>query len=525
MKQKFLALILALLMLPVLSVFAAEAGWADSQMERIYTVLGGEESINIRSTVSPGGKGGYCQALYPVELTGRETKAELDAMAVKLLEEGVEPVWGGGKHCYHGGSYIAQPECTVKASARKPGSYLYVCYAFRCDGGEYNHVLTPYYERISTMGIRITEQSLPMELSFVLTDSRGTVLASLEDGGAAELRLEQGALNLSLESAVAHPNEEIVAIRAEFPEAQVKDAFLLDAETGLLTPVCCGSGSVTVTLRTYLTGQTREESITLTVPCAPQAEPTVITPNTCTEDGLAVYLCQGHGTNCETTFDQVILPATGHELFSVNQYVRKPTATQPGIGMGTCKKCGLIGVEQEVPPIFSDVAGDAFYSVPLDYCYARGWVTGATADTFLPNSNCVRAQVVTFLWRAAGCPRSVNSDNPFVDVKQEDFYYDAVLWAVEKGITNGMDATHFSPMGTCNRAQVVTFLWRACGQPQATTQEHPFRDVPAGAWYEQSVLWAVEEDITAGMSDDRFGPTANCNRAQIVTFLYRAYAE
>ena len=127
MKQKFLALILALLMLPVFSVFAAEAGWADSQMEHLYTVLGGEESITIRSTVSTGGKGGYCQALYPVELTGRETKAELDAMAVKLLEEGAEPVWGGGKHCYHGGDYTVDPEYTVKASAYKPGSYLYVC--------------------------------------------------------------------------------------------------------------------------------------------------------------------------------------------------------------------------------------------------------------------------------------------------------------------------------------------------------------------------------------------------------------
>jgi hypothetical protein len=474
--------------------------------------------------VSTGGKGGYCQALYPVELTGRETKAELDAMAVKLLEEGAEPVWGGGKHCYHGGSYIAQPECTVKASARKLGSYLYVCYAFRCDGGEYNHVLTPYYERISTMGIRITEQSLPMELSFVLTDSRGTVLASLEDGGAAELRLEQGALNLSLESAVAHPNEEIVAIRAEFPEAQVKDAFLLDAETGLLTPVCCGSGSVTVTLRTYLTGQTREESITLTVPCAPQAEPTVITPNTCTEDGLAVYLCQGHGTNCETTFDQVILPATGHELFSVNQYVRKPTATQPGIGMGTCKKCGLIGVEQEVPPIFSDVAGDAFYSVPLDYCYARGWVTGATADTFLPNSNCVRAQVVTFLWRAAGCPAPASMENPFTDVQVGSFYEMPVLWAVENGITNGTSATTFGPNDPCNRASVVTFLWRAAGKPAPESTTHSFTDVAPGSFYESAVLWAVENGITNGVSATQFGPTASCNRAQVVTFLYRAFA-
>ena len=525
MKKKFLALLLALLMLPAVVALAAEAGWAESQMDGIYTVLGGDESITIRSLVSPGGRGGYCQSLYAVELTGQETKEELDAIALELIQKGAEPVWGGGLHCYHGGDFVEELSCTVEASSRKPGSYLYVCYAFACDGGDYNHVLTPYFERISTMSVRITEQSQPMAPEFVLTDSQGMEVAAVRNGDEAVIHLDGGILELSLRSSTEYPNEEIIAFRADFPEDQAADAFAFDAQTMELTPVCCGSGTITVTLRSYLTGETREEGITVTVPCAPQAEPTVITPDTCTEDGLAVYLCPGHGTNCETTFDQVILPATGHELFSVNQYVQKPTATKPGIGMGTCEKCGLIGVEQAVPAIFSDVTEDDFYSDPLDYCYAKGWVTGVTADTFVPGSNCVRAQVVTFLWRAAGCPRSVSSANPFEDVQQEDFYYDAVLWAVEKGITNGTDATHFSPMGTCNRAQVVTFLWRAFGQPEAQTQEHPFGDVQADSWYEQPILWAVEEGITAGMSEDRFEPKANCNRAQIVTFLYRAYAE
>jgi hypothetical protein len=110
-------------------------------------------------------------------------------------------------------------------------------------------------------------------------------------------------------------------------------------------------------------------------------------------------------------------------------------------------------------------------------------------------------------------------------VKASDFYYKAVLWAVENGITNGTDATHFSPMGVCNRAQVVTFLWRAFGQPETESTEHPFTDVPAGSFYEKPVLWAVENGITAGMTATAFGPTANCTRAQIMTFLYRAYAE
>ena len=524
MKRKFLALLLALLMLPVLTAFAAEAGWADSMMEGIYTVLGGEESITIRSHVSPGGQGGYCQALYSVALTGDETKAELDAIAVKLVKSGAEPVWGGGKHCYHGGEYTVEAECAVKASSRKPGSYLYVCYAFRCDGGNYNHYLTPYYERISTMSIRITAESQPMALRFVLADNQGRELANLKDGGTAQIQLGADAY-LQLLSDVAYPNEEIVGVRADIAQDQAAEAFAFDPATMSLKPLRCGSGTITVTLRAYLTGKTRTESIAVTVPCAPQAEPEVVLESACTEDGLAVYRCHGYGVNCETSFDEVVLPALGHELFSVNQYIQKPTATQPGLGMGTCSRCGLIGVEEEVPPIFSDVSGSSYYSQPLDYCYAKGWVAGITADTFVPNRACVRAQAVTFLWRAAGCPKAVSSANPFVDVQKGAYYYDAVLWAVEKGITKGVDATHFDPTGICDRSQVVTFLWRACGQPQPQTSGHPFRDVKVGSWYEIPVIWAVEEGITAGKTATTFGPTAACDRAQIVTFLYRAYAE
>ena len=165
MKKKFLALLAAVLMLPVFSVFAAQVGWADSEMEGIYAVLGGEDAMTIRSRVSLGGKGGYCQALYAVELTGQETKAELDAAAVRLVKSGAKTVWGGSKHFYHGGSYTAQPEYTISASSVQPGSYLYVCYAFGCESGDnYNHVPVPCFDRISTMSVRITPKSQGMEL-------------------------------------------------------------------------------------------------------------------------------------------------------------------------------------------------------------------------------------------------------------------------------------------------------------------------------------------------------------------------
>ena len=110
-----------------------------------------------------------------------------------------------------------------------------------------------------------------------------------------------------------------------------------------------------------------------------------------------------------------------------------------------------------------------------------------------------------------------------MDVKPSDFYYDAVLWAVENGITNGADATHFNPMGVCNRAQVVTFLYRTFHSPAVENGNNPFTDVPAGTWYTEPILWAVENGVTNGLSATQFGPNTNCNRAQIVTFLYRAY--
>ena len=518
MKKKLLALVLALLLIPAVLVLAAEDSWADSQMDGHYAVIGGEQSITIRSHAELAGRGGYCQALYAVELTGEETKEELDAIAAELVEDGVQPVWGGSLHCYHGGAYTADPKYTLKADDFAPGSYLYVCYAFGCQG-DYNHYLLPNYERMSTMSVRITEEAESLALTYALSDENGQELASCIDGGVLELDLNGGKTFLQLYSDIEYPVEQLLGLETE------GDCIALAPETLELDPIHCGSGTVTITIGNYLDDEIRTETIRLEVPCAPMPEYTVLTENTCTEDGLAAYLCHGYGVSCETVFEEVVLPAKGHTLFSVSQYIEKPTATLPGLGMGTCSECGMIGVEQEVPPIFSDVVPDGFYSRALDYCHGKGWVTGVTASTFVPDGSCVRAQVVTFLWRAAGCPRAAVKDNPFVDVKETDFYYDAVLWAVEAGITTGTDATHFSPLGACNRAQVVTFLWRAFGQPESAAAEHPFTDVQAGSWYEKPVLWAVEEGITSGMSATTFGPNANCNRAQIVTFLYRAYAE
>ena len=172
---------------------------------------------------------------------------------------------------------------------------------------------------------------------------------------------------------------------------------------------------------------------------------------------------------------------------------------------------------------FEDTPISAWYGEPVLWAVSGGITTGTSATTFSPGDDCMRAYVVTFLWRAAGCPEPKSAANPFVDVAPGSFYEKPVLWAVENGITNGADATHFNPAGVCNRAQIVTFLYRAFGSPAVDTNDLPFGDVPAGSWCAAPVAWAVKNEITNGLSATSFGPNTNCNRAQVVTFLYRAY--
>ena len=150
-------------------------------------------------------------------------------------------------------------------------------------------------------------------------------------------------------------------------------------------------------------------------------------------------------------------------------------------------------------------------------------ITKGTDEThFSPNASCTRAQAVTFLWRAAGQPEPKSADDPFDDVKAEDYFYKAVLWAVEEGITKGTGPTAFSPNSTCTRGQIVTFLYRAQGSPAPGTTENPFGDVTEADYYYSAVLWAVGSDITKGTSATAFSPNSTCTRGQIVTFLYRA---
>ena len=185
----------------------------------------------------------------------------------------------------------------------------------------------------------------------------------------------------------------------------------------------------------------------------------------------------------------------------------------PGIG-------AIIGALGNGSLPFNDVTARDYFYDAVKWAVDQGITSGTSRYTFSPDAPCTRAQVVTFLWRAAGCPQPVSKVNPFTDVRADDYFYTAVLWAVENGITNGTSAKTFSPDATVTRAQVVTFLWRANGQPAAGNSG--FADVSADKYYATAVAWAVFQRITTGTGFGVFSPDAACTRAQIVTFLYRA---
>ena len=170
--------------------------------------------------------------------------------------------------------------------------------------------------------------------------------------------------------------------------------------------------------------------------------------------------------------------------------------------------------------VFVDVATGSYYEDAVDWAVENGITKGTDNTHFSPDGICTRAQAATFLWRAAGSPKPETRTMPFTDVPAGSYYYDAVLWAVENGITKGTSNTTFSPNMTCTRAQIVAFLWRSEKSPAAGTA-NPFADVKSTAYYADAVLWAVKEDITKGTTNTTFNPDADCTRAQIVTFLWR----
>ena len=178
--------------------------------------------------------------------------------------------------------------------------------------------------------------------------------------------------------------------------------------------------------------------------------------------------------------------------------------------------------DSSAPYFFTDVPADAYYYDAVVWAFEEDITCGTTDTTFSPDLTCTRAQAITFLWRIAGSPTPKSSTMAFKDVAADAYYYNAVLWGVENGLVKGADATTFSPDAICSRAQFVTLLWRSQATPAAAAGAvNPFTDVNAGAYYANAVLWAVNQGLTKGTSETTFSPDDSCTRAQMVTFLYR----
>ena len=262
-----------------------------------------------------------------------------------------------------------------------------------------------------------------------------------------------------------------------------------------------------------------------------------VTSPTCTEPGYTTHKC----TSCDYSYNDSYIEPLGHNY---TEEVTAPTCTEGGYTTytcsvcgdsykgsyvdplghdyknGTCTRCGVKDPNYKPQADFTDVAAGSYCYDAVQWAVANGITNGTDTTHFSPNATCTRDQVVTFLWRAAGEP-TVGGNVGFVDVAPGSYCYEAVKWAVANGITKGTDATHFSPNATCTRGQVVTFMYRTAGDPTVGGNVG-FVDVAPGSYCYEAVKWAVANGITKGTDATHFSPSATCTRGQVVTFLYRA---
>ena len=223
----------------------------------------------------------------------------------------------------------------------------------------------------------------------------------------------------------------------------------------------------------------------------------------------------------DTAIQAVFSPTTCEHIWEKQTVIDIPSIDDALYLGYCCEKCGKTRTGIYDTCTFTDVKIGKYYYKSVLWATLEEITSGTSKTMFSPDKTCTREQVVTFLWRANGCEEPTSTENPFKDVPADAYYTKAVLWAVEKGVTNGKSKTKFGVGQPCTREQVVTFLWRAEGMPEHETVENPFKDVSETAYSYHAILWAVENGITNGTSKTKFSPAKTCTRGQIVTFLYR----
>ena len=255
-------------------------------------------------------------------------------------------------------------------------------------------------------------------------------------------------------------------------------------------------------------------SYAVSAPSTKNGDVTVSPKNASKGDRVTVTVTPDKGYELDKL---TVKDASGNKLKLTDKGNGKYTFTMPGSKVTVSAEF----VEEQAASIFADVPADAYYAKAVEWAVKKGITNGKDNGLFGSNDPCTRGQIVTFLWRAAGSPAPKGTAKVPADVLPGSYCYDAVAWALENGITNGLADGTFGVNNTCTRGQSVTFLYRAMGT--APTTVNGFTDVAAGDFYAEAVAWAVENGVTNGTSASTFSPNAGCTRAQIVTFLFRTY--
>ena len=255
-------------------------------------------------------------------------------------------------------------------------------------------------------------------------------------------------------------------------------------------------------------------SYAVSAPSTKNGDVTVSPKNASKGDRVTVTVTPDKGYELDKL---TVKDASGNKLKLTDKGNGKYTVTMPGSKVTVSAEF----VEEQAASIFADVPADAYYAKAVEWAVKKGITNGKANGLFGSNDPCTRGQIVTFLWRAAGSPAPKGTAKVPADVLPGSYCYDAVAWALENGITNGLADGTFGVNNTCTRGQSVTFLYRAMGT--APTTVNGFTDVAAGDFYAEAVAWAVENGVTNGTSASTFSPNAGCTRAQIVTFLFRTY--
>ena len=272
---------------------------------------------------------------------------------------------------------------------------------------------------------------------------------------------------------------------------------------------------VSVTRRSSSGGSSSSDrSYAVSAPSAKNGDVTVSPKNASKGDRVTITVTPDKGYELDSL---TVKDASGNKLKLTDKGNGKYTFTMPGSKVTVSAEF----VEEQAASIFADVPTDAYYAKAVEWAMKKGITNGKANGLFGSNDPCTRGQIVTFLWRAAGSPAPKGTAKVPGDVLPGSYCYDAVAWALENGITNGLADGTFGVNNTCTRGQSVTFLYRAMGT--APTTVNGFTDVESNAFCAEAVAWAVENGVTNGTSATTFSPSNGCTRAQIVTFLFRAY--